>query len=348
MNAADLKTALLCNGVCMPESLRTGRKGGAGPAGGRYIIVENALVNVPVYGAALKSPFSVIKKGDTYLLEGKNEYEIHIVEDPHFYQFETGGIPYRKIALLHGVDCLATTVYQKCIRWRRKPCLFCGIELSLKYGATIERKTPEQLVEVAEAAKNEGASHVTLTTGTPNDEDKGAVLLAESVSALRCTGLPVHVQLEPVKRDYIELLKNSGADTIGIHIETLDENVFRRMCPGKNFSTFKNAWKDALEIFGENQVSSYVLVGLGEDTTEMISGIETMIQTGVIPYIVPFRPLAGTLLEKWLFPPFDTVRNYAVHAARIMKEYGVNPFMNKAGCVRCGACSPVKDYLRAL
>lgn len=345
---ADLKTALLCSGVQLPEDMRTGRKGGAGPAGGRYAIVEHTVVNVPIYGAALQSPFSVKREGETCILENGNTYEIKIIEEPHFYTLQTDdGILYKKIALLHGVDCLATTVYQKCIRWRGAPCSFCGIELSLKYGSTIERKTPEQLREVAQAAVKEGATHVTLTTGTPNEIDKGTFILAESAAALKET-LPVHVQLEPVKRGYMEFLKDAGADTIGIHVETLDESLFRMVCPLKDFSAFEKAWEEAVDIFGDNQVSSYVLVGLGEDTTEMVAGIENMVQIGVIPYVVPFRPLPKTLLESHPFPSFKTVKKYSVFAAEKMKEYGVDPFKNKAGCVKCGACSPVKEYVKTL
>ena len=348
MNVADLKTELLCRGVRLPEEQRTGRKGGAGPAGGRYMIVENTLVNVPVYGNALQSPFFV--KENTLLVDKhNNQYDISLIEEPYFYTLRTKeGIPYKKIALLHGIDCLATTVYQKCIRWRKNPCSFCGIELSLQYGGTIKKKTPEQLVEVAWAAKKEGASHITLTTGTPNEIDKGAAMLAASASALTETGLPIHVQIEPVERKYVEQLKDAGADTIGIHIETLDEHLFKTVCPGKDFNLFENAWKDAVDIYGENQVSSYVLVGMGEDHNATLSGIEKMVQMGVIPYVVPFRPLSGTVLEKWSPPPLKIVKTYARHAARTMKMYGINPFKNKAGCVRCGACSPVKDYLRTI
>ena len=347
---ADLKTSLLCCGVQLPDSLKTGRKGGAGPAGGRYMVVKNLLVNAPVYGAASKSPFSLEKVDNHYVLKGDSGvHDVLLIEDPYFYQLETeDGILYKKIALLHGIDCLATTVYQTCIRWKRKPCSFCGIELSLKSGATIARKTPEQLVEVAQEAVKEGAFHITLTTGTVNEEDKGALLLSECATALKDMGLPVHVQVEPVKREYLELLKNSGADSIGIHIESVDKNVFEKVCPEKDFSLFVEAWVNALEIFGDNQVSSYVLVGLGERGSETYTGIEKMTSMGVIPYVVPFRPIFGSVLEDHPFPPFDTVKRYAVYAAEVMKEFGVDPFKNEAGCIRCGACSPVKDYLRAL
>ena len=351
-DAADLKTQLLCCGIRLPEQLRKGRKGGAGPAGGKYMVIGSTLVNVPVYGAALKSPFSVKTVGSTYRMDddtGSGSHEIHFIKDPHFYQLKTdGGIPYRKIALLHGRDCLATTIYQKCIRQRKTPCTFCGIELSLHYGTTVERKTPSDLAKVAEAAKKEGVSHITLTTGTPNEKDKGALLLEACCTALKNMDFPIHVQLEPVERKYVELLKNSGADTIGIHIETPDESVFGKVCPGKDFSAFKTAWRDAVDVFGENQVSSYVLVGLGETDHAMSSGIEEMVRMGIIPYVVPFRPISGTPMARWPFPSFKAVKTHSCHAARMMKEYGLNPFKNRAGCVRCGACSPVKDYSRTL
>jgi radical SAM protein (TIGR04043 family) len=346
----DIKTELLCNGVCIPENMRTGRRGGAGPAGGRYMVINGSVVNVPVYGRAVQSPFVLKDQNGIYILEYNHDiYPVQVVEPPLWYTLKTDtGISYKKIALQHGVDCLATTVYQRCCRWRENPCAFCGIELSLEYGGTIEKKTPHQLKEVAAAAQKEGCTHVTLTTGTPGTKDKGAHILAECTASIKEVGLPVHVQLEPVPRKYIEVLKEAGADTIGIHIETLDENVFYTVCPSKDFSAFAGAWQDCIDIFGENQVSSYVLIGLGEDYHTMVSGIESLVALGVIPFVVPFRPIAGTPLEDRPFPLFETVKKYSVAAAKTMKESGVNPFKNKAGCVRCGACSSVKEYLKTL
>jgi hypothetical protein len=31
----------------------------------------------------------------------------------------------------------------------------------------------------------------------------------------------------------------------------------------------------------------------------------------------------------------------------LMKQYGVNPLKNKAGCVKCGGCSAIKEAFRA-
>ena len=74
---------------------------------------------------------------------------------PRFYALSTfDGVPYSKIAVLHGRDVLATTVLQTCIRYasRTKTCQFCSIGQSLAAGRTVAHKTPEQLAEVARAA----------------------------------------------------------------------------------------------------------------------------------------------------------------------------------------------------
>jgi acetyl-CoA acetyltransferase len=73
---------------------------------------------------------------------------------PRFYDLTTAdGVPYWHIALLH-LDSVASTVVQHCAYWgNADQCTFCGIGLSLESGRTIARKTPEQLAEVAVAAR---------------------------------------------------------------------------------------------------------------------------------------------------------------------------------------------------
>ena len=62
-------------------------------------------------------------------------------------------MPYWKIGLMH-LDSFASTVVQTCSYWGNDDqCGFCGIGVSLDSGRTIVKKSPEQLAEVAMAAK---------------------------------------------------------------------------------------------------------------------------------------------------------------------------------------------------
>ena len=106
---------------------------------------------------------------------------VEFVSTPKFYDLKTkDGISYKEIAVLHGLDVLATTVSQRCVRWRRdgERCHFCAIENSQESGATISLKTPDQLAEVAEAAvRLDGIKHMIMTTGTMNYHDMGVKYL---------------------------------------------------------------------------------------------------------------------------------------------------------------------------
>ncbi|MCK5291912.1 MAG: MSMEG_0568 family radical SAM protein [Thermoplasmata archaeon] len=349
MNAA-LKNRLLCLGIRAPEDVKTGRKAGAGPAGGKYLEVGESIVNAPIYGFSENSPISLdFFDGNYCLSENEDKCAAELIQEPSFYSEKTSdGILMKRIALQHGKHCLATTVCQKCLYWRKgNECHFCGIELSLKYDTTIPLKTPDQLTEVALRAWEERLTHCTLTTGTSSLDDRGARVLAESSRALKDnTRMEIHVQLEPVDRERIEFLKQSGADTIGIHVESLDQSVFEEKCPGKahQWTRYWDAWKDAVEVFGDNQVSSYVIIGMGEDEETTKEGIEKMCEQGVIPFLVPLRPINGTKMENAAPPAPEVMLDYYSHAIGCMKVYGIDPQKNKAGCVRCGACSALGDF----
>ncbi|MFX1501641.1 MAG: radical SAM protein, partial [Promethearchaeota archaeon] len=334
-----------------------GRKGGAGPLGGRYFILEDGrtLVNVALWNDKKKSSLALkVKNKNSFevydLSNGQLFGNLTLVRNPKFYELKTSdGINMNRIALVHGVDCLASTIYQKCIYWAcGEPCKFCGIELSLQYDTTIEEKKPKQMLEVISAAKNEGrCSHMTLTSGTDENIDKGANRYIELLKNIRSIypALPLHVQVEALEdMSYIDKLKKAGADTIGIHIEVLNDTLRKEITPGKSslsFELYKMNWKHAIDIFGKNQVSSYVLTGFGESKFEFIKDVEKLISLGVIPYITPVRAIPSkTDLPTTNY--HDLLEIYR-KSGKLMREYGVNPLNNKAGCVRCGGCSAINE-----
>lgn len=363
------KTELLCKGLYLDKNLRDfykqqginidfGRKGGAGPLGGRYFLFENGtLVNVALWEDKKKTNLILGKKDGDYLkiIDETNDKlfaKLKLVDEPHYYSPEyvtSDGIPMKKIALVHGVDCLASTIYQKCKYWAcGEACAFCGIELSLAQGNTILEKTPQQMIEVIRVAKKEGrCSHMTLTSGTEEAKDKGANRYVDLLKEVRKSfpDLPLHVQIEPLERfEFLYKLKDAGADTIGIHIETLNEKIRKKITPGKShipYSAFEDNWKKAVEIFGKNQVETFILTGFGETTENLLPRLEKVIALGVIPFITPARSIPG--LKD--LPPTnsnDLIDTY-LEAAKFMRNYGVNPLKNKAGCVKCGGCSAINQ-----
>jgi len=353
MNASILKTELLCLGARTNEGVEKGRKGGAGLPGRCFILPSDVSVNIPLRGEFIKnSPFELLEHNDSWQLlkDGEFHSEIEALPRPKFYEKKTSdGTPMWKVALLCGRGCLASTVYQRCIYWRsNNQCKFCGIELSLRYGRTIELKTGMQLGEVAaEAAKDGLVEHLTLTTGTPREPDKGAKILSEATKGIKsAVNIPVHVQLEPPDDiAYLEILYGSGVDTVGIHVESFDDDVLKKVCPMKpSVSEYLSVWKSAVKIFGEEQVSSFIIAGLGETDESVVDGAEQMSRIGVIPILLPLRPIVSTEFESQSPPrPERMVRLYRA-VCEVLKSYGIDPRKNKAGCACCGSCSALKEF----
>jgi radical SAM protein (TIGR04043 family) len=332
------------------------RNGGAGPAEGTTVVLKNTVATVPTTSPFVAASPYHVKRDSRRTTLFKNSHEImdiEFVRKPLFYEGMTRGcVPYWQLALLHGTNCLATTVAQKCVYWRNhsKRCRFCGIELSLINKSTTEFKDPEVLAEVAcLAQKSDGVEHITLTTGTQPGSDKGIRHLALCALAIKtATGLPVHVQFEPPDDiEVIRELKESLVDTIGIHIETFDMNILKKIAPAKydlGLEHYMKAWQFSVRLFGANQVSSFLLAGLEEREAAIFRGSEILADLGVYPFVVPLRPIPGSLMAGAApIPPSKMIRIYE-RVSSILRGRGLSAKRSKAGCVRCGACSALPDF----
>ena len=244
---ADLINELQTRGARLvdPSAGHESRRGGAGPSDHKAMTLAGQTVMVPVHTApAFDSPYVIDAPDGTrgearVLRHGAEVGRISFPARPRFYDLSTAdGIPYSKIAVLHGRDVLATTVLQTCIRYesRKKTCQFCAIGQSLAAGRTIAHKTPAQLAEVAKAAVElDGIKHMVLTTGTPKGSDRGAAILADSARALKAAvNLPLQAQCEPPEDDiWHQRMCDAGVDTLGMHLEAVTPEVRARIMPGK-------------------------------------------------------------------------------------------------------------------
>ena len=331
------------------------RTGGAGPSDDGHVVLDGFASAIP---RRADSPYLV--RDGRLLIERMGSVtdlgiEVEPVRRPRFYDLETAdGTNYEKIAKLHGKDVLATTVVQTCSRYApENRCRFCAIEESLNSGATIAVKTPAMLAEVAEAAvRLDGVRHVVMTTGTSTAPDRGARHLARCVRAVVAAvpGLPVQVQCEPpADLATITELREAGASSIGIHVESLDDGVRRRWMPGKSsvpLAEYWAAWTEAVRVFGRNQVSTYLLVGLGEDPDELVAGAQRLVELGVYPFVVPFRPLAGTLAvdeDGAAAPDPAVLADVSRRVAEALQAAGMRGSDQMAGCAACGACSVLQN-----
>ncbi len=336
------KTELLILGV--KTDVEPLRKGGGGPIGGIGFEIKGSVISTPVKQEYVKfSPYSIKKmEGKRYYLYKENEKIGKVYfPDAGYYAYKINGIPAGKIVALDGIDALVSAVSRKCIHWGRKRCIFCSIQDNLK-DAVVE-KNAEMIAEVVKIAYEEDKRrHLTLTTGTMNLRDKGALKLAEVTKRVKEeVDIPIHVQLEPVGAKYLEMLYEAGAESIGIHVETFDNTIRNIVVPAKpDLREFIACWKNAVSIFGEWKVSSWLLIGLGESFESVIRGFKKMAELTVVPFIAPFRPAPSSKLKR---PDLRYAKGVYTALSKLRDEYDVKICDFPSGCPRCNGCSPIAE-----
>jgi biotin synthase len=151
--------------------------------------------------------------------------------------------------------------------------------------------------------------------------------------------IPVSVSCQPLNKTNIRLLKAAGVDRLGIALDGATEAVFNNVkgdCYrwARQFELFV----DALDVFGEGNVSTHVIVGLGESEKEAVEIIQRCVDLGVLPALFAFTPVRGTALEGNSPPKLDSYRR--VQLARYLIAIG----KAKAQCMGFDGEEKIVDF----
>ena len=335
-----------------------GRRGGAGPSDALFLWVRGLPLTVPAHAelrrvvAVHAAPRRAGRRRSTATTS--SSARSRVPRRPKIYDMETAdGVPYWKIALLH-LDSIASTVVQKCIYWDTpEQCGFCGIELT-RGEQTIPVKTPAQLAEVCTAARDlDHAVDVTLTTGSLNRRDRGAIYISRCAAAIKeACGLPIQVQFEPPDDlRVLEEVQRAGVDAVGIHAETFDPDVLARVAPGKA----QCGHRGLLRVLGARgrgvrprQRDDVRAARDGRAAGADRRGLPARGRDGRLPVRRPAAAGAGHADGRRRRRPTPTTsaRIYGEVSAMIA-DAGLDHLDAKAGCARCQACSGLSAWERA-
>jgi biotin synthase len=76
---------------------------------------------------------------------------------------------------------------------------------------------------------------------------------------------------------------------------------------------------EALEVFGKENVSTHLIVGLGETEKEVIQIIQKCVDMSVLPALFAFTPIRGTTLENRPTPALEPYRRVQLGRFLILK-----------------------------
>jgi biotin synthase-related radical SAM superfamily protein len=147
------------------------------------------------------------------------------------------------------------------------------------------------------------------------------------------TAVSISVSCQPHNAKNIKRLKISGVNRIGIPLDAATEELFDQI-KGKSaggpytWETQIRLLNEAVSMFGERNVSTHLIVGLGETEEDMVRVMQKCLDLGVIPALFAFTPIARTALDQKTQPRLETYRR--VQLARhlmLMKKTSLKNFL---------------------
>jgi len=208
-----------------------------------------------------------------------------------------------------------------------------------------EKIDPKILAKMIFKAMTYKNYELNFSSGTILTEDKSANYYIEVLQELKGLNLKkvpyISVEITPPDKDYyIQALADIGVTALIMNIEIVDEKLRKIICPGKSEVSIKRyigAMQNAVQILGRGNVASVLLAGI-QPAEDIINMGRKLIEIGVIPTIMPFKPLDDCAMKKEKITNPKELLFISERLESQMVKSGLNP-RSQYGCTRCGGCS---------
>lgn len=223
-------------------------------------------------------------------------------------------------------------------------CKFCAVP---KLQGKI--KSVEEVIAIVEKAHAAGQLQViALTSGIAKSAEDEIDRVVKVAEALKKYHVPIGVSVYPAK-NASQRLKDAGVTEVKYNVETMDREIFNRVCTGRkglSLDYMLDSLREAVQIFGRNHVTSNIIIGLGETDENVRDGVEYLARMGVIPILrpitlSPYR--VGELVATR--PNAERLLKLAAMTREILKKYGLRVDLAETICLPCTGCdiTPGRD-----
>ncbi|MHC5012251.1 MAG: radical SAM protein, partial [Planctomycetota bacterium] len=257
--------------------------------------------------------------------------EVELPERPKFLDRLTStGRPMGSIGVIQGTY-LGVYFGVLCANWKepeRDNCRFCSLGTSVLEGQEGTKKTSQDVLETALAAREElGITFVHLNGGF-DDSEAYLDRFRDAITSLReRTGLLIGFQLPPLSDlEQYRTLKEMGVNNVSLCFEIWNPEIFAEVCPGKHRRAGLDRYKEAIRFCTEevqfDTTNGEMIAGL-EPPADSMAAIDWLTGVGAIPTICVFRPVRGTPYEARPAPTTEDMLPVFAHAYRRCMDRGL-------------------------
>jgi biotin synthase-related radical SAM superfamily protein len=314
----EVKAELIAAGSVDMEPSLAGRTTipTAGPGAGKLAFFFSSGGHRVRLGINPASPLKGIKEnGELVIMKDGREIARGIIEEE----------------LIHCPDQAFITMCEKCIF----DCKFCPVP---KLQGKV--KTMDEILAMIEQAHATGRMHaISITSGVEISPEKEVDRAEELIRRLREKyTVPIGVSVYPTQ-DSTRRLKDAGADELKYNVETMDREVFSKVCPSGGLEDVLAGLREGVEIFGRNKVCSNFIIGLGETDGSAMNGIEELVVMGVVPILRAASPHPLRKGEVFIERPSgERLMRLTRFLREKLDEYGLRADTFRTMCLPCTGC----------
>ncbi|MFX1498650.1 MAG: radical SAM protein [Promethearchaeota archaeon] len=150
--------------------------------------------------------------------------------------------------------------------------------------------------------------------------------IVEIISQIRKnSNTPISIAIPPMEKSKLKELKLIGVDRIGIALDGSTEEIFESI-KGKgvngpySWNKHHQSLKDALDIFSVGNVTTHLIIGLGETQQQILELIQNLYNLKINVSLFAFTPIKGTKLQNKSRPDLTGFRKVQLARYLIMNK----------------------------
>lgn len=314
-----------------------------------HIDMNGIIINVCVSEKFCRlSPYCMtFNNGDFILLKNHKEISIvKIIDDPFWAKERIGEYIIGDYLRPHSYECISCSPILQCgYQEKKKTCQFCSLNEYASHANINKRISPKLLAKMISKVLTHKDYEINFSSGTDLTEDKSANYYISVLQELKPFNLKnspyISLEITPPDKDYyIEALIDNGITALIMNIEIADEKLRRKICPGKSevsINRYFEAMQKAVCLLGPGNVSSVLIAGI-QPTEDIIKMSKNLIDIGVIPTIMPFKPLDDCAMRNYSITNPQELLFISDLLESELFNAGLNP-CKQNGCTKCGGCS---------
>ena len=352
MNCKDLlqtKAELLCWGLKTDESTKASLSlqnpflFEHGYIHAAHFILDNQIINACVSEKfCQRSPYEIRQNGNSFALYKGTKFiaPISVIPLQEWSHEFVDGFMLGNFLRPHSWSCVVCWPVLKCDYYSTgQQCKFCCMgdyELEM----ILSESTVVKMIEIA--IRHSPFYEISLGGGIHNGRDQTYAYFSRICEGIRKKfDNSISIEIAPPDNlDYLNYLHDSGATAVIINLEIANDTLRKKICPAKGkipLQHYLDSYARAVRVFGRGNVSCVLIAGI-QSKYDIMDMATKLVETGVIPTVIPFKPLDGCIMKNAQLTDPEELIEIAFYINELLKKEDLRA-SKQLGCTKCNGCS---------